>query len=553
MESAEAVRNIEAIAAVEGIDVAVMGTMDLSLDIGHPGQRTHPEIKKSVQRVVDVCQKQGCVSGTHVREVDELRYWMGQGMRMITYSSEVDMLIGKGSEAHRLFQATLEILESIGIHYQDPEAMEVFRKGGASVEDDIVYIPTWLVERALSTVPKHLVLYDQLGQPAIRLGGRCAYFGNGGDLPYIIDHRTGDRRDAILQDVYDMMRLLDSLENIDFVMSGFLPKNVPMDKLECLQMQAMLRYTNKPILYESTKVLPAQQAIAMAEVVAGGVEPLRLKPFAVGYINVANPLRHNPESVAKLIWLSRKGLPVIYTPSHVTRGISTPITAAGFLAVNSAAVLSGLVLSQLVREGTPFLGDSCAASTFEMRHMIGLLAAPEMRGFNEELLHYHRLPGFGDGGMTDAKQIDAQAGFETALTLITSVQAGAGLIHDVGYMDSGNLGSLAQMVICDEMIGWVKAYMKPLVVNDEALALDLIREVAAREGDFVGTEHTVRHFREDHYPSLINRMSYDSWVAAGSLSLLEKACAYVEHLLEAPAKSLLSSDQEETIQAIIDQ
>lgn len=456
------------------------------------------------------------------------------------------------SQSDRIFQGSLEILESIGIHYQYSEALEIFRKGGATVDGDSVYIPTWLVQKSLSTVPKHMVIYDQTGLPAIRLGGHCAFFGNGGDLPYIIDHRTGTRRNGILQDVYDLMNLLESLDNIDFVMSGFLPKDIPTDKVECMQMQAMLRCTNKPILYESTEILSVQKSVAMAEVVAGGAEYLRRKPFAVCYINVANPLRHNPESVNKLIWLSQKGLPVIYTPSHVTRGISTPITAAGFLALNSAAVLSGLVLSQLVREGTPFIGDSCAASTFEMQHMVGLLAAPEMRGFNEELLHFYGLPGFGDGGMTGAKAIDTQSGFETALTLITSVQAGAGLIHDVGYMDNGNLGSLPQMVICDEIISWVRAYMKPLVVTEETLALDVIREVAAREGNFLGIDHTLRHFREDHYPFLVDRMSYDSWVAKGSRTLNEKACVYVDQILEAPPKNLLSSELEKAIQAIVD-
>jgi 2-dehydro-3-deoxyglucarate aldolase/4-hydroxy-2-oxoheptanedioate aldolase len=105
IESAEAVDNIAAIVAVEGIDVAVMGTMDLSLDIGYPGQRTHPEVRKLVQRVVDACQERGCASGTHLGAIDELRYWIGQGMRMITYSYETSMLMEKGSEALKALKA----------------------------------------------------------------------------------------------------------------------------------------------------------------------------------------------------------------------------------------------------------------------------------------------------------------------------------------------------------------------------------------------------------------------------------------------------------------
>ena len=104
IESAEAVENIESIVSVEGVDVAMMGPLDLSLDLGYPGQRAHPEVKKAVQRVVDACQKFNRVSGTHLGDIDELRYWKGQGMGMITYSYEVNMFIDKGKEALKVLR-----------------------------------------------------------------------------------------------------------------------------------------------------------------------------------------------------------------------------------------------------------------------------------------------------------------------------------------------------------------------------------------------------------------------------------------------------------------
>ena len=457
------------------------------------------------------------------------------------------------SQLDRLHQATLEILEDIGIRFRESEALEIFRKAGALVDGDLVRIPSRRVEWALRTVPKRLLLYDQTGRPALRLEGRCAYFGNGSDLLYIIDHRTGERRDAALQDVRDMMRLLDSLEYIDFVMSGFSPRDVPVEKVQRLQMQAMLQNTNKPVVYVTTDLPNTQCAIAMAEAVAGGAESLRSKPFAACYINITHPLRHNPESVEKLIWLARKGLPFDYRPSLITRGITTPITGAGFLAVNNAAVLAGLVLSQLVREGTPFIGDSCAGGTFDMHYMVGELAAPEIRGFNEDMLHYYNLPGFGNGGMTGSKTVDSQAASEAALTLITAVQAGAQLVHDVGYMDNGVTGSLEQVVICHEQIGWIKAYMQPLAVNEDTLALDEVRKVVENNGDFLGSENTVRHFREDHYPALTDRQNYDGWAREGALSLRDRVRLYVDELLKTPPRNLLSDAQDRAVQAIVDQ
>ena len=149
------------------------------------------------------------------------------------------------------------------------------------------------------------------------------------------------------------------------------------------------------------------------------------KVRAANYINISNPLRHNPESIRKLMWLAREGLPAVYRPSIVTRGISTPLTPAGFLVVNNAAGLAGLVLSQAVREGAPFIRCGCSGGTFDMRTMVGLHAAPEVRGYNEDMAEWYGLPRFGIGGLTGSKAVDAQAAFEAALTLFASSIAGS--------------------------------------------------------------------------------------------------------------------------------
>ena len=457
------------------------------------------------------------------------------------------------SQLDRLVQAALEILEDIGIRFAEPEAVDILRRGGATVDGDLVRIPSSRVEWALRAAPKRLHLYDQTGGPALRLQGRCAWFGNGSDLPYIIDHRTGARRKAVLQDVRDILHLLEALEHIDFVMSGFLPQDVPVERTERLQMQVMLQYTNKPMVYVTTDLDNTCKLVAMAEAVAGGAETLRARPFAACYINITNPLRHNPESLQKLIWLARKGLPFDYRPSLITRGITTPITGAGFLAVNSAAVLAGLVLAQLVREGAPFISDSCAGGTFDMGTMVGQLAGPEIRGFNEDLLHRYGLPGFGNGAMTGSKTIDTQAGMEAALTLLTAVQAGAQLIHDVGYMDNGATGSLEQLLVCHDLLGWVKAYMKPLPVEPETLDLDTVRQVVASNGNFLGARTTARHFRDDYYPDLIDRQNFDGWLRDGGLSMRDRARARVEEMLAAPAETLLTPEQDRAVQAIVDE
>jgi len=434
-------------------------------------------------------------------------------------------------QCRQLHDASLEILERTGIRFYDDEALELFRRAGVRIADgNRVYVPGWRVEWALKTAPKQVVLYNQFGEPAMRLSGRCAYYGNGSDLLYVIDWRTGERRRAVQQDQIEAMRLLDRIPEIDFVMSFCLPDDVPVDKAEILQTRSMLENTAKPLIYVTTDLANTQAEVAMFEAAAGGAEAFQARPFAACYINIAKPLRQNQEAVQKLLWLAGKGLPAIYRPSIFTRGISTPITTAGFVALNNASQLAGLVLSQLKREGAPFLRCSHGGATFDMRTMIGQLAAPEARGFNADLSQWYGLPSFGIGGLSGSKTVDQQAALEAALTLITAALSGEQLIHDVGFLDNGITGSLEQLVICQDMIGWVKSFLPGLTIDAETLALDVVEEIGP-DGDFLEATHTAKHCREDWRPALLDRHVHADWAAEGSPTLRDRAKARVAELL----------------------
>jgi trimethylamine--corrinoid protein Co-methyltransferase len=431
----------------------------------------------------------------------------------------------------RLHDASLEILERTGVRFQEEEAISLFKSAGCDVLDgDRVHIPAWRVQWALNLAPKQIILYDQTGVPKIRLSGRKAYYGNGSDLLFIIDHETSEHRQPVLQDVVNIVKLLDSLDNYSFVMSGFIPSDIDSTVHERMQMLAMLQNTNKPIIYVTTSDQATRHCIAMAEATAGSEGELRRYPFAVNYINITHPLRHNPDSIQKLLWLSGKGLPFVYRPSIVTRGLSTPVTPAGFLAVNNAATLAGLVLSQLKREGAPFIRCSCAGGTFDMKTTVGLHSAPEIRGFNEELARYYKTPSFGIGGTSASKMVDQQAAMEAAMTLLTSTLAGAQLIHDVGYMDSGTTTSLNHMLICDEMISWVRKFMEGLKVDCETLGLDMVHQVGP-DGDHLSSQHTFAHFKEDESPDLRDHRRYEDWLEDGATSLEDRARVKVNKII----------------------
>lgn len=433
-------------------------------------------------------------------------------------------------QCRRLYAACLEILERTGVRLYDQTALDLLKRAGASITDgNRVRIPAGLVEQALTTVPRQVTLYDRHGDPVMPVAGRRSFFGPGCDCLNIIDHRTGERRKPVLQDVVEAMIVADALPHIDFVMSMFLPMDVPSQVADRHQMEVMLSRTTKPIVFVNPEFQGCVAAVEMAETVAGGAEALRQRPLVAGYINVTTGLRHNQEALQKLLYLADKGLPVIYVPS-AQGGVTAPVTVAGALALSQAGALVGLVLSQLKREGTPFIMPGWGGSMLDMRTLVQPFADPDKRVLAADLVHFLGLPMFTLAGCSDAKVVDEQAGIEAALTLMTDVLRGGHIVHDLGYLESGRTGSLAQLVICDEILAWLKHCVRAVEINDETLALDLIDEIGP-DGQFLDSEHTLQHYRERWYPCLFERDNYDRWLSRGGRTLGQRAAERVNEIL----------------------
>ncbi|MFH2059077.1 MAG: trimethylamine methyltransferase family protein [Pseudomonadota bacterium] len=459
---------------------------------------------------------------------------------------------GKLSEgqSQKLYWACLEILERTGVCLYDQEAIDLLKNAGAEVTDgNRVRIPSGMVEKAFSTVPKNVTLYNRNGKRTMQVGGNRSYFGTGSDCLYIIDHRTGERRNAVLKDIEEGMTVCDALEHIDFAMCMFLPSDVPQEILDRYEMEAMLNYTTKPIVYVTTDFSGCKDAVEMAQIVAGGEDELRYKPFASCYINVTTGLRHNEEALQKLLYLSGKGLPFTYIPS-AQGGVTAPITVAGTMAINNAGVLVGLVLSQLKRQGAPFIMPGWGGNMLDMRTTIQPYSDPEKRGQAIDFAHYLGLPSFSLGGCSESKVVDQQASAEAALTLFTDALFGGNMIHDVGYLESGLSGSLSQLAICNEIISWLEAFMKETEINDDTLALDLIDEVGP-DGQYLDNPHTMKHFKERWYPKLFDRSNYDGWQKKGGKSLGERASIQVEKILAEHKPEPLPSDIAKAVHAIV--
>jgi trimethylamine--corrinoid protein Co-methyltransferase len=432
-------------------------------------------------------------------------------------------------QVRKIHWASLEILERFGAKLHHTEAIDLLKKGGAEVSDgNTVHIPPGMVEKAFTTVPKRVVLYDRHGKPAMPLEGNRCFYGPGSDCMNLLDHRTGERRKPRLQDVVEGTTVCDALRDIDFLMSMVLPADVDQTMADVYQMEAMLAHTTKPIIAVTYELRGLVAAVEMAEAVLGSPDALRRAPLITCYINVVSGLNHNEEALQKLLHLSGKGLPALYIPAS-TGGVTSPITPAGAVALDNAGVLLGLVLSQLKREGAPYIMTGMQPSPMDMRTMVTPYADPE-RGIFQALARSYNLPSFGWGGVSDSKVVDQQAAVEAALTLLAESLVGGNIIHDLGYLESGLTFSFAQLVICEEMIGWIEAFTKGVEVSEETLALDVIAQVGS-EGHYLNQDHTRRHFREIWYPDLLDRNDHKTWKGKGGKTLGERAAARVEEIL----------------------
>jgi len=454
---------------------------------------------------------------------------------MVDFSTwQPSLTLMRQDRLERLHLAATAVLERTGLNVHHPEMRRSLAAAGARLgKDPRVYIPKGMVDQALSTAKRDIVVHNQLGEPVMPLGPHQIYFGTGSDLVYTRDVDAAERRKSVLEDAARAARLCDALDEIDFVMSFALPEDAPAEDVEPQQYYALLCSTAKPVIMTSFSGLDVLERLhEMACVVAGGDEAFRQRPNYILYGQFVSPLQHDLQAVERLVFCADHEIPLIYVPT-IMPGASGPLTLAGSLALAAAESLAGLVMHQTQRPGAPFIFGACV-SQLDMRTMLFPYGSPEWR-LNDlvmaELARYHGLPVFGTGGATDSKLVDAQAGAEVASSLLVAALAGTNLIHDVGYLDSGLTGSLESIVLGAEQIRWVKQFMAGLEVTEETLALDVIESVGPA-GDFLGHDHTLKHLRRNMWvPYVTDHDDYANWAAGGAQDYATRARAHARQLI----------------------
>jgi trimethylamine---corrinoid protein Co-methyltransferase len=457
-----------------------------------------------------------------------------------------------GDQIRRIHTATLELLETVGVKVMHKEAIEMMAAAGCRImADNIVRIPNWLVEDCIRSAPSRITIYDRLGREAMRLEGNNTYFGLGTDLINTYDLETGEIRKSVLQDVADAARVADALEEIDFLGSYALPHDAPTNVMYIDSFKAQLENSTKPIFYTAAGTEDISIINEMAAAVAGGVEALREKPFHIHYAEPLTPLLHSSGAINKLFFCADNAVPVNYTPGMMS-GASAPVTLAGAITVGNAEALSGVVLHQLRSKGAPII-SGFGMSTLDMRTSACVYGCPEYRlalSACADLYHYYGIPMWGTAGVSDSNQLDEQVGMEWAMSLLMAGLDGANLIHDVGYMGQGLVGTPAALVMNAEIISYVRRVIRGFDIDTEHIGMDVIRQVGP-QGEFISTDQTMKFFGTEHWqPGLSNREPLESWIAAGGETLGQKAVRKAKDILENHTPQDLPADTRTELDAI---
>jgi len=455
-------------------------------------------------------------------------------------------------QVRELHYATLEILGQTGVKMADPQGRELLLEAGAWESDGRIKIPENLVTDAIDKAPARIPMYNRLGEMSMPLELGKVFFGTGSDTTFTLDLGTGQRRRAVAQDVEDMARLGDALDNIDFVMSMGNPSDVPIDDLYIHAFTGMIRGSVKPNVYTAQNRKDMQDIYRIAAAVMGGEQALREQPIFLHYAEPISPLYIIEESLQKHIFCAEKGIPAAYIPSPNTGG-GGPITVAGAVALGNAECLLGLIITQLVNPGAPFLyGMNTAA--LDMKTTIVSYGSPDWSlgmGAWTELARFYNLPVWGYGGATDSKVVDAQAGIEATFSIMNAFLSRVTLVHDVAYIEYGSTSSMEMLVIADEVIGMTRFLMGGLPVNRETLALEAIARVAPGEG-FLADDHTMDNFRTAQWaPNVIDRNQYDVWRDAGSKDIFSRANGRAKEILAEHEVPPLPEEAEKVIAEVL--
>ncbi|KUK32442.1 MAG: Trimethylamine methyltransferase [Thermoanaerobacterales bacterium 50_218] len=437
-------------------------------------------------------------------------------------------------QIEQIHEATLEILENVGVEISNQEAQDILATAGARIdrETNRVYLPRKLVEQSIESAPSEVLLAGRDEKNDLLLSGKRVYLGTGGTALNVLDLEN-EYRPATLRDCKDIARLVDALDNIHFFVLPVYPNELPKEEVDVNRFYAAIQNTTKHVMGGVYTIEGVRKVIRIAEIIAGGPSELRKRPFISMITSIMSPLKFDVAYTELMLEVARQGIPIA-TSTCPMAGATAPVTLAGTLVQQNAESLAGIVLVQQVNPGTPVL-YSAVPTTVDIRTMDFLFGCVEMGLMNaaiSQMAQYYNLPIYSTAGVSDSKLPDAQSGYEKATTALLCALAGSNYVHNcAGLIDKGMTVSYAQYVIDDDINGMVMRAVRGIEVNSDTLAVDVIKQVGPG-GNYLAEKHTLKFMRSEFFfPNVTERRSYRQWKEDGAKDCWKRATERAKEIL----------------------
>lgn len=443
------------------------------------------------------------------------------------------------SDIEKIHEAALTILEEIGMGGVPDELARAAKDGGLPLsEDGRLRFPRVWIKEMLTWLPKEVTLCGRTPDRDIRLGVGETHYATGGMAVRMVDIDSGDWRPSSLRDLYDCARLVDHLPNIQVFNRTCVPSEITdLRAFDLSIAYACAAGTTKPLGIGFNLPEHVGECIELFDMILGGEGKFAERPFATcNTCAVVPPMMYGEDNTVVAMEAARLDFPVKMT-NAAQAGATAPAALAGTLAQTVAESLAGFAMVQLAKKGAPviwanwpFVSDLRTGAFSGGGGEIAVLNAA-----SAQIARWYGVPNSVSGGMTDAKTMDAQYGYEKGMTDLAAGLAGA----DVIYESSGMIGSivgcaLEAYVIDDEMLGSIRQVIRGIEITDASLSVDVIRDVCLNgPGHFLGHAQTLDLMNTAYeYPALASREPADAWVEAGQPDLREKAKMRTREILE---------------------
>jgi trimethylamine---corrinoid protein Co-methyltransferase len=416
------------------------------------------------------------------------------------------------------------IVSELGVEFLLEESLEEFRKAGQKVEgNNVKFDPEFILEQ-VAKAPREFDIQARNPERSVHIGGDHMVFASVYGPPFV---REGDvRRDATMEDYRNFVKLSQAFPQLDSPGGTIVePNDTPLDSRHLDMVYALQTLSDKPYMGSVTSGPNAADTIRMGEILFGGREAIERTPASISLINVNSPLRYDDRMLSALVEYARAGQAVIVTP-FLLMGAMSPVSIPATLAQQMAEALAGIALVQLIRPGSPVVFGSFLSNT-DMQSGSPSFGTPESAiGLlcTGQIARSFGLPWRSGGGLNSSQTVDAQAAYESLMTMLPTFLAGANFVlHSAGWLEAGLVSCYEKFIVDIEILRQLRHEFTPIDFDDEALAFGAHEEVGPG-GHFLGAAHTLERFRECFYrPLLSSTENFERWQKNGGRDATARA------------------------------